>query len=149
MSNGKNAGSNGPQDPAAIEKVIEKIGRTVRELRTADVSGIQDRWDARLEGWRKKVNACLAEGLGFSSDEYKKQEVPALDSELDSTFGDRYTLAEFHDILKLALHQAANKLETVGKQLATRQDNAAKGKAGVAAAPSPTPAATPAPTPAP
>src|SRR5688500_13895365 len=98
MSNGKqNAGSHGPQDRAAIERTIEKIARTVRELRNTDVSNIEDRWDTRLDGLQKKINAVLAEALGISSAEYKKEQVPPLDSELETTFGERYTVAEYQD----------------------------------------------------
>ena len=67
--------------------IIEKIGRTIRELRSFDVSGVNDRWDGRLEVLQRKVNAHIADAVGTGTAEYKQHAIPALDSALNSTFG--------------------------------------------------------------
>src|SRR5688500_17872072 len=94
---------------------IEKIGRTIKELRAFDVSSIQDRWDGRLEVLQRKVNTHVAEAVGSGTPEYKKEAIPPLDSALDSTFGERYTMGEFHDCLRAAIQQAIIRLDAMSK----------------------------------
>ena len=129
--------------------IIDKIGRTIRELRSFDVSAIQDRWDGRLEVLQRKVNTHVADVVGAGSPEYKKHAIPALDSALDSTFGERYTLGEFHDCLRAAIQQAIIRLDAVTKLVGERPHGEAASTATAVPAPEATAAPAPAPSPAP
>ena len=84
MSNGKPA-PGGAQGRADIEAVLDRIARRVKELKTFDVSGIQDRWDQRLENTQKAVNKLVGEAVGSGSALYKQYAIPPLDSALAKT----------------------------------------------------------------
>ena len=90
MSTGKpTPSSGGSQTKAALERAIDKLARRVKELRTFDVSEIEGRWDPAVEALQKGVNATLADILGAGTPEYKKHAIAALDSGIDTNFGDR------------------------------------------------------------
>src|SRR4051812_35543479 len=104
MSNGKHAqAGGGPQGKADIEAALDRIGKRIKELRTFDVSGIQDRWDGRLDQLQKNVNKAIGDAYGMSSPQYRQHAIPPLDSGLDSTFGDRFTADELRDAVRQAL----------------------------------------------
>lgn len=151
MSNGKPAARpGGPTDPAAIEKAIEKVGRTIKEVRSLDVATLQDRWDARLENLQKKTNQALADTWGSGTPEYKQHAIGPLDAALDTTFGDRYTMEEFRDCIRKSVLQAVGKLNAATKALNERLEAvvAEASRPPAPPAPEPTPKPTPAPTPA-
>src|ERR1700712_5772077 len=121
MSNGKSAPpSGGAHDRAEIEAVQERIARRLRDLKTFDPSGIQDRWDTRLEGVQKNVNKLVGEAFGMGTALYRQHAIGPLDAALDATFGDRYTMQEFHDEVRKAVTQASARLATVSKLLNER-----------------------------
>ncbi|MCC2677205.1 MAG: hypothetical protein K0R58_4152, partial [Ramlibacter sp.] len=118
MSNGKTAGPGGAHEKAEIEAVRERIARRMKELKSFDVNGIQDRWDQRLENTQKAVNKLVAEAVGSGSALYKQYAIAPLDAALDQTFGDRYTQQEFHEEVRKALDQAGTRLGAVNELLA-------------------------------
>src|SRR4051812_28146081 len=109
MSTGK-LSSAAAQEKAALESAIEKVNRQLKELRSFDVTGIKDRWDTRLEGLQKRINATLSSALGGSSPEYKKFTIRALDESIDTTFGDRYTGEELAQGIKTGIGKATANL---------------------------------------
>ena len=68
MSNGNSSSRNpGGPDP---EAAIERLERLAQEARRFDMSGLQDRWDPRIEGLQKRINDVLAEVLGGGTPDY-------------------------------------------------------------------------------
>src|SRR4051794_26827592 len=125
MSNGNSAPpSGGARDRSEIEAVLERIARRVRELKTFDPSGIQDRWDSRLEGVQKNVNKLVSDAFGMGTALYRQHAIGPLDAALDATFGDRYTMQEFHDEVRKAVKQASARLAAVSKLLSERLEDA-------------------------
>jgi len=121
MGNGKHAPPpGGPQDKAEIEAVLGRIGRRVKELKSFDPSGIQDRWDTRLEMLQKNVNKTIAEAVGMGSAQYRQLAIGPLDAALESAFGDRFTLDEMRDVIRKAVGQAAMRLNAAAKVLERR-----------------------------
>src|SRR4051812_34133087 len=102
MSNGKPP-AGGVHARPEIEIVLDRIARRVKELKTFEVSGIQDRWDTRLEVVQKNVNKLVGEAFGAGSALYKEYAIAPLDAALDTTFGDRYTQEEFHGEIRKAV----------------------------------------------
>lgn len=141
MSIGKSASaSGGAQERAEIEAVQERIARRIKELKSFNVAGIQDRWDQRLENTQKAVNKLVAEAVGSGGELYKQYAIPPLGAALDQTFGDRYTQDEFHDEVRKALDQAGKRLAAVSALLADRLANPGKPAKQHAPAPAPAPA---------
>lgn len=121
MGNGKQAPPpGGPQDRAEIEAVLDRIGRRVKELKSFDPSGIQDRWDTRLELLQKNVNKTIGEAVGMGSAQYRQLAIGPLDAALESAFGDRFTLDEMRDVIRKAVGQAAMRLNAAAKVLERR-----------------------------
>ncbi|HWP11547.1 MAG TPA: hypothetical protein VNN06_06975, partial [Ramlibacter sp.] len=107
MSTGKSTSQSlDALDKAALAKAIEDVTWRVKELRTFDSSGIQERWDPRLEALQKKVNTTLGDILGGRAPEYKQYSIGALDAGLDSMFGDRYSPDELQQTIKDNINQA-------------------------------------------
>ncbi|HET8746791.1 MAG TPA: hypothetical protein VFM98_14385 [Ramlibacter sp.] len=121
MGNSKHAPApGGPQDKAEIEAVLDRIARRVKELKAFDPSGIQDRWDTRLEVLQKNVNKTIAEAVGMGSAQYRQLAIGPLDAALESAFGDRFTLEEMRDVIRKAVGQAAMRLNAAAKVLERR-----------------------------
>jgi hypothetical protein len=136
-------------DRKELETAIDKIGWRIKELRTFELGGIQERWDPRLETLQTQVNSLLSDALGPRSAEYKQYAIGPMGAELDTAFGDRYSPDELRDAVRNSIDQAVANLNAVKKLLAERleaKDAAAPPPAPTAA---PTPAPTAAPTPAP
>ena len=126
-------------DKAALEAGIEKLGRSIRELRNFDFASLRDRADTRLENMQRKANNVLGDLVGMSSPEYKKLALGPLDGALDTTFGQRYTEDETRDAVKKGFDDAVRKLNAAKAMLSERMESAGS-------APAPTQASTPAPT---
>jgi hypothetical protein len=137
MSNEKSA-AGGAHGRAEIEDVAERMARRVKDIKTFDVSAMQGRWDARLEVVQKNVNNLMAEAFGAGSALYKEYAIPPFDSELDTTFGGRFSVEELQEVIRKAMAVATTRLEAAAARLKKQLD-----------APPPTQAPTPAPTPAP
>jgi hypothetical protein len=121
MGNGRNASPpGGPQEKAEIEAVLDRIARRIKELRNFDPSGIQDRWDTRLEVLQKNVNRTIADAVGMGSAQYRQLAIGPLDAALEAAFGDRFTLDEMRDELRKAVNQAVMRLNTASKVLQRR-----------------------------
>jgi hypothetical protein len=121
MGNGKQAPPpGGPQDRMEIEAVLDRIGRRVKELRAFDPSGINDRWDNRLELLQKNVNKTIGEAVGMGSSQYRQLAIGPLDAALESVFGDRFTLDEMREEIRKAVNQAVMRLNAAGKVLERR-----------------------------
>src|SRR4051812_42258626 len=70
------------QEKAALEAAIDRVTRLAKELRSHDLSGIQERWDPRIEAVQKRINNALGDVLGLGSPDYKTLKVDALESTL-------------------------------------------------------------------
>jgi hypothetical protein len=140
-------------DRKELESAIDKIGWRIKELRTFELGGIQERWDPRLEMLQTQVNTLLSDALGPRSAEYKQYAIGPMGAELDTAFGDRYSPDELRDAVRNSIDQAVANLNAVKQLLAQRleaKDTAAPPLAPTAAPiPAPTSAPTPAPTPSP
>lgn len=138
------------QEKAALEAAIDRVTRLAKELRTQDLTGIQERWDPRTEALQKRVNNTLGDVLGHGSPDYKQLKIDALDGSLDTSFGDRYSTEELHDCIRKGLDGAVAALNAA-REVLTRclQGDDMPAPAAKAAEPAATPAPTAAPTPAP
>jgi predicted nucleotide-binding protein len=136
------------QEKAALEAAIDRITRLARELRSQDLSGIQERWDPRVEAIQKRINNALGDVLGHGSPEFKALKVGALEASLDTSFGDRYSTEELHASIRKGVEGAIANLNEAAKVLDERMHGGAfpAAKPAVTPAPAPTVAATPAPT---
>lgn len=137
------------QEKAAIEAAIDRVTRLAKELRTQDLGGIQERWDPRTEALQKRVNNALGDVLGHGSAEYKQLKIDALDSSLDTSFGERYSSEELHDCIRKGLEGAIGALNAAKDVLTQRLQGGVLAPVAKAAEPAATPAPTPAPTPEP
>lgn len=156
-----NVPSSPDSDPAIQQAAIERLERMADQARRFDLSGIQDRWDDRLEGLQKRINDALADTLGDESQDYKDLRVAPFGAAMDTGFGDRFSQEEMQEGLRAGIEKAVRSLNGAMRVLATRMEAppakppAAKGKAAAATKPTagptagPTPAPTAAPTPAP
>lgn len=137
------------QEKAAIEAAIDRVTRLAKELRTQDLAGIQERWDPRTEALQKRVNNALGDVLGHGSAEYKQLKIDALDSSLDTSFGERYSSEELHDCIRKGLDGAISALNAARDVLAKRLQGGVLAPVAKAAEPAAVPATSPAPTAAP
>jgi len=124
-------------DKAAIG--IDRLTRLAKELRTANLSGLRDRWDPRIEAFQKRINQTLADVLGDGSPEYKAHRCGPLDALVEPTFGDRYSDDELKAGIRAGLDKAIASIESAKKVLAERLT--AKAPAAPGPAPKPAPAA--------
>ena len=145
MSTGKETADRA-QDRAALEDAIAKVDRQVKELKSFNTAGVRERWDDRVVRLQKRINATLGEVLGMGTPAYKQHTVSALDSSLDSTFGQRYTADELKDSLAQGIKNATTKLESAKKILRQRLEDLATAPT-VEPEPTPMAASTPTPTP--
>ena len=132
-------------DRKELESAVDKIGWRIKELRTFDLGGIQERWDPRLESLQSQVNTLLSDALGPRSAEYKQYAIGPMGAELETAFGDRYSPDELRDAVRKGIDQAVANLNAVKRLLTERLE----AKEAAAPPPAPTAAPTPAPTPAP
>ena len=132
-------------DRKELESAIDKIGWRIKELRTFELGGIQERWDPRLEMLQSQVNTLLSDALGPRSAEYRQYAIGPMGAELDTAFGDRYSPDELRDAVRNSIDQAVANLNAVKQLLAQRLE----AKDTAAPSPAPTAAPTAAPTPAP
>jgi len=148
------------QDKAALEAAIDRLSRLAKDLRTQDLAGIQDRWDARIEALQRRINTALADVLGHGSPDYKELKVGPLGASLDTSFGDRFSTEELHDSIRRGIDGAianlnaarnvlGQRLESTGSDAPPPAQAAEPAPSPAAATPKPTPAPTPAPTPKP
>ena len=119
-------------DKPALQSGIEKLGRSLKELQDFKVSDINERGDARLDHLRTRSNKNLADIVGIGSAEYKKHSMPALDSLLDMTFGDRYSMEEYHEAIAQGLKQAVQNFTAVRKML--QEELSGRGSEGAGSA---------------
>lgn len=123
----------------ALEDGVAKLQRMLRDVRALDAKTIKERRDDRLETLQKRVNNLLADLLGMGSPDYAKYKLKPIDGELDTTFGDHYSMDEYREAVKEGLAKAAGRIE----ETITAMKAAMSGDA----APAPVPKATPAPPP--
>jgi hypothetical protein len=64
---------------ADLESAIRTIGRRIADLRSFEVSQIQERWDPRVQALETKVKASLAEIFGENTPEYRRHSIGMLD----------------------------------------------------------------------
>jgi hypothetical protein len=132
-------------DRKELESAVDKIGWRIKELRTFDLGGIQERWDPRLESLQNQVNTLLSDALGPRSAEYKQYAIGPMGAELESAFGDRYSPDELRDAVRKDIDRAVANLNAVTRLLTERLE----AKEAAVPPPVPTAAPTPAPTVAP
>ncbi|HYF16426.1 MAG TPA: hypothetical protein VEA40_01055 [Ramlibacter sp.] len=155
MSDGNPPQRPGGADKATLEAAIDRLARLAKDLRMQDLTGLQDRWDPRIEALQKRINTALGDVLGVGTPEYKDLRVGTLDASLDTSFGDRYSSEELRDSIRGSLDKAIRNLNAARELLTQRLQAAAPPAAPAAprpaakAAPTPPPKATAAPTPAP
>lgn len=142
-------------ETAALANGVDRLARSIKELKSFNISVIKERTDSRLDVIHRKVNAALADMLGMSSPDFKAYAAPRLDSTLDHTFGAHYSTEELQLVLAEGLDKGVKNLTAAKDAMAARlaggpaQAPAAEPAPPPAAPPPPAPAATPAPTPAP
>ena len=137
------------QEKAALEAAIDRVARLAKELRSQDLTGIQERWDPRIEALQKRINNALGDVLGHGSPECKELKIGSLVDSLDTSFGDRYSEEELHDGIRKGLEGAGRNLHAAAQVLTDRLKGGgmpAPPPKAAAATPAPTPAATPAAT---
>lgn len=141
----------GTLDRATLESAVSKLERAAREMRSLDVSTIASRPDERLEILQRRVNTLLSEMVGMASPDYKHHALAAIDAELDTTFGDHFSMEEYREAAKRGLAKAAGTVdETVAAIKVAMSGGATPAPAAThAPTPAPTSRPTPAPTPAP
>jgi hypothetical protein len=132
-------------DKAALEEGSNKLQRILRDLRALDAKTIRERRDDRLETLQKRVNNLLSDLLGMGSPDYARHKLKPIDADLDTTFGDHYSMDEYREAVAAGLVKAATAVEETVAAIKA----ALAGEAPPAAAPAPTPEPTAAPTPAP
>jgi hypothetical protein len=149
MSNGNSPRAPDGADKAATQSAVDRLTRLVKELRNADLSGLQERTDPRIEAWQRRINGVLADVLGDGTPEYKEHRTGPIESALDTSFGGRFSPEELQDSVRAGLDQAIGRIQAAKRLLEQRL---AGGGATAAKTPAPAPAAKasskPAPTPA-
>jgi hypothetical protein len=94
-------------DRAARDNAVSRLERIVDEMRRFDIASVQSRPDERAGIFQRRVNDLLADLVGMASPDYKQHALGPIDAELDTTFGDHYSLEEYRDALKAGLAKAA------------------------------------------
>jgi cell division septation protein DedD len=131
---------------SVLESGLSRLERAAREMRGFDVASLMSRSDERLEIFQRRVNDVLSDMVGMASPDYKQHALGKIDSGLDTTFGDYYSIEEYRDALKTGLAKAVRNVDAAvtAIQAAIQPRTSA-----VAATPAPAPKSTPAPTPTP
>lgn len=124
----------------ALNSAVGKLERVAAEMRSFDVASVQSRPDERAAIFQRRVNDLLADLVGMASPDYKQHALSAIDAELDTTFGDHYSLEEYREALQAGLSKAILAVEGA--------INAMKHPVHGHHVPAPAPVATPAPAPA-
>jgi hypothetical protein len=138
-------------DKATLEEGMTKLQRALKDVKALDVRTLRDRNDERMDALQKRVNNVLSDMLGMGSPDYAKHKLKPIGAELDTTFGDHYSLEEYREAVKKGLTTAAGNIEgTIAAIKATMSGESAPTPATTPApTPKPTPTTTPAPTPKP
>lgn len=133
-------------EAAALEAGVERLQRSIKELKSFNIASVKERTDSRLDVIHRKVNAALADMLGMASPDFKAYAAPRLDAGLDNTFGSHYSPEELQTVLRQGLDKGVKNLTAAKDAMAARL---AGGPAAEEPAPPPMAAPTAAPTPAP
>lgn len=108
-----------------LESAIQTINRRITDLKEFDVSKIKERWDARIDGLRMKVNASLADIFGEDTAEYRRHAIGALD-DLPLSLGSsrKYTLQDIQASVKNEVEGAVVRLNSLLELLSERLEDA-------------------------
>jgi predicted oxidoreductase len=87
-------------DRRELEEATNKLQRILRDLKAFDPKTLKERRDDRLETFQKRVNNLLSDLLGMGSPDYAKHKLKPIDAELDTTFGDHYSMEEYREAAK-------------------------------------------------
>lgn len=136
-------------DKAALESGVDRLSRSIKELKAFNVTTVKERHDSRLDVLNRKVNAALADMLGMASPDFKAHAAPRLDSTLDNTFGSHYSIEEFHAALREGQEKGLKNLTTAKEAMEARLRGGPAPQPAAAPEPPPAPPPTAAPTPAP
>jgi hypothetical protein len=137
-------------DRATLDDGVAKLQRILRDVRAFDAKTLKERSDERLETFQKRVNNLLSDMLGMSSPDYAKHKLKRIDGELDTTFGDHYSMDEFREAAKVGLTKAGDAIEeAIGAMKSALSGEVAAPTPAPTAAPAPAPTAKPTPAPAP
>ena len=88
---------------------ISKLDRRIKDLETFDVKTMAERFDAKQEALKDKVNQTLADIFGNNTVEYNKYEIDSLDT-LPIIAGEKFPLSEIHQGYKKGIGDAITKL---------------------------------------
>ena len=92
MSQARSRSTFADLDRAALDEGVTKLQRILKDLRGFDAKSVHKRQDERLEALQKRVNNVLGDLVGMGSPDYTKHKLKAIDGDLDTTFGDHYSM---------------------------------------------------------
>ena len=99
-----------------LKKAITSVGRRIDDLKKFDVNTITERFDAKTQALKDKVNSTLADIFGHDTVEYKKYDIWLLDS-LPFIAGKKYPLQEVKIAVQKGIDNNVIKLESLKETL--------------------------------
>ena len=112
----KKAKSNQPESRelsiADLRKAITNIGRRIDDLKKFDVNTITERFDARTQALKDKVNSTLADIFGHDTVEYRTYDIYTLE-DLPMIMGRKYHLQEVIPATQKGINDAVIKLQSL------------------------------------
>jgi len=91
---------------------IQKLDRRIKDLENFDVKSIAERFDAKEQALKDKVNQTLADIFGYDTVEYKKYDIWSLDT-LPIIMGEKYPLPEIQQSCQKGIGDAITKLNSL------------------------------------
>ena len=101
---------------ADLRKAITNIGRRIDDLRQFDVNTVTERFDAKTQALKDKVNSTLADIFGHGTVEYRKYDIPKLE-DLPMIISRKYHLQEVIRATKKGINNAVIKLKSLKETL--------------------------------
>jgi hypothetical protein len=98
---------------------IPKLDRRIKDLESFDVKIIAERFDAKEQALKNKINQTLADIFGNSTVEYNKYEIESLDT-LGFRAGEKFQLSEIQQGYKKGIGDAITKLISLKETLEER-----------------------------
>lgn len=100
-----------------IKMGIKKLDRRLKELEEFDISSIQERFDAKVQALRAKINDTIADIFGHNTIEYKNYDIWSLDTLPHIMGGGKYPLRTVHESYKKGISEAIVKLKSLKETL--------------------------------
>ncbi|MFZ0033576.1 MAG: nucleotide-binding protein [Sedimentisphaerales bacterium] len=91
---------------------IQKLDRRIKDIESFDVKGVAERFDAKPEALKDKINQTLADIFGYDTVEYKKYEISSFDT-LPSIVGEKFSLFEIQQNYQKGISDTITKLSSL------------------------------------